>query len=182
MDSEQLGHIERSVRLAYEWGRVRRALLGFAPSLLLVALGMQFTTDARWTLVFGCAMFVGGVLLLWYGQEPRRAVLPGLLAGIVPMTLALCAKQMGHVCGGEACTLVCLPTCALGGGVAGLIVAMIGKRRRRGPGFWIGAAAMAFSTGAMGCACVGYFGLIGLVLGYAAGSAPVLALAWLRRR
>jgi len=180
MDSEQLRHIERAARLAYEWGRARRALLGFAPSLLLVALGIVFTTDARWTLVFGFAMFLGGVLLLWYGQEPRRAVLPGLLAGLVPLTLALCAKQMGHVCSGDTCTLVCLPACVLGGGVAGLIVAMVGKRRQRGPGFWLGAAMMALSTGAMGCACVGYSGLIGLALGYAAGSAPVLVLAWLR--
>jgi len=152
-----------------EWGRARRALLGFAPSLVLVALGALFTTQP------------GGVLLLWYGQEPRRAVLPGVLAGIVPLTFALCAKQMGHVCMGEACALVCLPACALGGSVAGLIVSVIGQRRRRGAGFWLGAAGLAFATGAMGCACVGVSGLIGLGAGYAAGSLPVIGWAWMRR-
>jgi hypothetical protein len=47
-------------------------------------------------LIFGALMFVFAGVLLWYGRELKRAVLPSLFAGTVPAVLALCATHVGH--------------------------------------------------------------------------------------
>jgi hypothetical protein len=111
--------------------------------------------------------------MLWYGRDPQRAVLPGIAAGPVPLVLALCANNM-HSCGLEGCASLCVPACALGGVVAGSAVASVGNQRRAGIWFWLSASALALLTGAMGCACIGYSGVIGLGIGFAAGVVPGL--------
>ena len=172
MDSIDLARIERRLRFRYEWSRVQRALLGFAPVLLIVVASALLTKRPNSALLFGSSMFVAGTLALWYGRELRRAVLPGLLAGMVPLTLALCANHIGHACTGDRCVALCIPACTLGGLVAALAIAGLGHRGRRGLAFWIGASGIALLTGAMGCTCVGYSGLAGLALGYALGVIP----------
>src|SRR5882757_4041440 len=91
MDSNDLTLLERRARIRYEWTRARRALIGSAP--LLVVMGIVSVIAYRpWApLAFGLAAFAAGVMMLWYGQGPQRAVLPGIAAGLVPMLLALCA-------------------------------------------------------------------------------------------
>jgi hypothetical protein len=110
---------------------------------------------------------------LWYGRDPQRAVLPGVAAGLVPLVLALCANHV-HACGVDGCTTLCVPACAVGGVVAGLAVAGVGNQRKAGPWFWASASALALLTGAMGCACVGSAGVVGLGLGFGAGMVPGL--------
>jgi hypothetical protein len=175
MDSIDLERLERRARLKYEWSRARWAFFGFAPAMLVVGIAVQFARNPSSTAWFGLLMFVVGVSLLWYGRDLKRAVLPGLVAGIVPLTLVLCANHVGHACMGDECMMVCLPACAGGGIVAGLVVAAVGYRRGHGAGFWVGASAVALLTGAMGCICVGYSGLGGLALGYGAGIVPAAA-------
>jgi hypothetical protein len=58
--------------------------------------------------------------------------------------------------------------------VAGLAVASVGNQRNAGPWFWVSASSLALLTGAMGCACIGYSGVIGLGLGFGAGMVPGL--------
>ncbi len=36
-----------------------------------------------WAFALGGLLFVGGVILLWYGRDLKRAVLPGLAAGLL---------------------------------------------------------------------------------------------------
>src|SRR6185295_4352856 len=102
MDSSELSAIEKKARIRYEWARARRAVLGFAPSVAIIAVATWLGTNPSWTLAFGAVLFVWGALLLWYGRDVRRAVLPGLLAGSIPLAASLCAKHWGHVCAGEA--------------------------------------------------------------------------------
>ena len=111
--------------------------------------------------------------MLWYGRDPQKAVLPGIAAGLVPLVFALCANHM-HACGADGCSSLCVPACALGGVVAGLAVASVGNQRNTGPWFWVSASSLALLTGAMGCACIGYSGVIGLGLGFGAGMVPGL--------
>jgi hypothetical protein len=120
-------------------------------------------------------MFSVGVVLLWYGRDLKRAVLPGLAAGFVPMAFALCANHMGHYCTGEECMSLCVPACVAGGIVAGLTVAYFGYRGKHGLGYWSASSAIALLTGAMGCACIGFAGLFGLGAGYLVGLLPVVA-------
>jgi hypothetical protein len=172
MGSDELKRIERRARMKYEWSRARWAVIGFAPAGVLIAIAAYFGGSPRWPLTFGALMFVVGALFLWYGRELKRAVLPGLAAGVLPLTLALCAMHVGHVCSGDRCMLVCLPACVVGGVASGVVLAVLGHRGKHGFGFWASASAITLLTGAMGCACIGVSGVMGLMLGFALGFAP----------
>jgi hypothetical protein len=174
MDSIDVSQFERRARRKYEWARARQAILGFAPSLVIVMIAAVANERPMSAVTFGTAMFVVGAALLWYGREIRRAVLPGLAMGLLPLALALCAKHMGHACMGGECMTLCLPACTLGGVLAGAGVSLIGLRWKQGGSFWVGATLLTFLTGAMGCSCVGYAGVAGLALGYAVASIPLL--------
>jgi len=168
---ESVERIAQRARVRYEFARMRRALLGFAPVFLLVAMAALFAKRPSTTVGFGIAVFVVGAVLLWYGRDLRRAVLPGVAAGFVPLVFTLCANHIDHVCMGDECMSLCIPACATGGILAGIAVAVVGIRRRSGALFWMGTSAVALLTGAMGCGCVGYAGLVGLVLGFGGGMA-----------
>jgi hypothetical protein len=173
MDSTDLTHIQRRVRWAYELARLRRALLGVAPVLVIVTVAACVAHRPVSTLWFGLATFSVGAVMLWYGRDPQKAVLPGIAAGLVPLAFALCANHM-HSCGPDGCGTLCVPACALGGVVAGLAVASVGNQRKAGVRFLVSASALALLTGAMGCACVGYSGVLGLAVGFGAGLVPGL--------
>jgi hypothetical protein len=175
MASADLPLIERRLRRKYEWARARRAFWGFTPSLLIVAAATLFAKHPTSALTFGAGMFVFGVAALWYGRNVRKAVLPGVALGLIPLTLALCANHLGHTCMGGACMSVCMPACTAGGLVAGVGMAIVGHRQRQGLGYWLAASAIAVLTGAMGCSCVGYAGVVGLMLGFSVGLVPALA-------
>lgn len=169
MDPSELGRVEQRARFKYEWSRARRAVLGLSPMIGVIALAALLGRSPEWPVTFGALVFAYGAALLWYGRDLKRAVLPGVIAGLVPLTLALCATHVGHVCTGDHCTMVCLPACAIGGVVAGLAVAVVGHRGAHGFGYWASASGIALLTGAMGCACIGVSGLGGLGLGFVAG-------------
>ena len=173
MDSTERREMERRARIRYEWARAKRALVGFAPLLLVVAVATAIARHPSATAALGVAAFIAGATMLWYGRDPKRAVLPGVLAGFVPLVLALCTSH-AHGCTADGCMMMCVPACGVGGLVAGLAVASVGNRRRAGTVFWLSASALALLTGAMGCACVGYSGIVGLAVGFAAGVVPGL--------
>lgn len=173
MESTELHRIERRLRRRYEWGRLRQALLGFAPMLAIVVVAVLVAREPSMTLALGLSAFSVGVVLLWYGRDLRRAVLPGVAAGLVPLTLALCANHWHH-CDDHACMSFCVPACAAGGLLAGLGVAAMGRQGRTGAAYWLPASGLALLTGAMGCSCVGYAGVVGLAVGYGAGIATGL--------
>ena len=181
MDSIDLSKGERRARRKYEWARVRRALLGFAPALVIVLVAALANHHPASAIAFGSAMFVVGVGLLWYGRDFRRAVLPGLGMGLLPLVLALCANHMGHTCMGGQCMTMCMPACLVGGLGAGIGVSLIGIRWKQGAAYWIGATALTLLTGAMGCSCVGYAGVAGMAVGYGAGLVPAVLGRLMRR-
>jgi hypothetical protein len=173
MASAEILTLQRRARTRYEVARLRAATLGVVPLALVVAMALCFTARPTSTLGFGLAAAAVGVVLLWYGRDPQRAVLPGAAAGLVPLALSLCANQIHH-CGSDGCSSFCAPACTLGGVVAGLAVARIAVRRRAGVWFWLPASGMALLTGSMGCTCVGYSGVLGLAFGFAVGLVPSL--------
>lgn len=165
--------LEQRARRRYELGRLRRAALGALPLLPLLIGALCLTQRPSSTLGFGLAALGATLLLLWYGRGPQRAVLPGVAAGFVPLALSLCANQIHH-CGSHGCSSFCAPACTLGGTIAGLVVMHVARRRGLGLGFLLAASAVALLTGAMGCTCVGYSGVLGLGVGYVLGLAPGL--------
>ncbi len=173
MDSVDLTRLQKRMRRAYELVRVRNALLGVAPVVVIVAVAACLAHRPISTLWFGLATVMAGAVMLWYGRDPQKAVLPGIAAGLVPLTLALCASNI-HSCSAGVCNSLCMPACMLGGAVAGLAVATVGNRRKAGIWFWISASSLALLTGAMGCSCIGYSGVVGLGVGFGAGVVPGL--------
>jgi hypothetical protein len=173
MASIDLSRVERRVRLRYEWARARAALMGFAPVLAIVISAALLGRHSMAAVGLGLVMFAAGAVMLWYGRELKRAVLPGVLAGLIPLALVLCANRL-HGCVGDDCMMVCVPACVAGGVLAGLVVALVARRRRAPLAFWVSASGLTLLTGAMGCACVGFAGVLGLGVGYAAGVLPGL--------
>lgn len=173
MGSIDLSHVQRRARVAYELGRLRLALVGVAPVALVAAVAVWLGHRPMSALGFGLATVMVGATMLWYGRDPQRAVLPGVAAGLVPLFLALCASRY-HACGPNGCISFCVPACTLGGVVAGLAVASVGNKRRAGAWFWLSASGLAVLTGAMGCTCIGYSGVVGLGIGFAGGVVPGL--------
>jgi hypothetical protein len=169
----ELSLLQRRARLRYELGRLRRAGLGTLPLLPLLGVALCLTQRPASTLYFGLGALAAALLMLWQGQLAQRAVLPGLCAGVVPLALSLCANQIHH-CGAHGCSSFCAPACALGGTLAGLAVMAVARRRGLGLRFVLGASAVALLTGAMGCSCVGYSGVLGLGGGYLLGALPGL--------
>ena len=176
MDSIDLNLLERRARTRYELSRAVRSLVGFAPALLVVILAAGLGRRPSSAVFFGSLLFLSGSFLLWRGRTMHRAVLPGLLAGMIPLLFALMANR-GHACVGGQCSTWCLPACVAGGVVAGLVVSWIAYSRGLDWRFWAGASAISFLTGAMGCSCIGYSGVIGLGVGFVAGALP-----WVARR
>jgi hypothetical protein len=166
-----LAQLERRARLRYELGRVRWAALGALPVLLLGCVALCLTQRPLSTLCFGLGALASALVMLWHGQTAQRAVLPGLAAGIVPLALSLCANQIHH-CGADGCSSFCAPACTLGGTLAGLGVMAVARRRGLGLRFVLAASGVALLTGAMGCTCVGYSGVLGLGVGYVLGLLP----------
>lgn len=176
MDSIDLNLLERKARTRYEVTRAVRSLVGFAPALLVVLLAATVGRRPSSAAFFGTLLFLLGSFFLWRGRTMHRAVLPGLLAGMIPLLFALMANR-GHACGGDHCSTWCLPACVAGGIVAGLVVSWVAHSRGLGWRFWAGASAISFLTGAMGCSCIGYSGVVGLGVGFVAGALP-----WVARR
>ena len=173
MDSAELARVRERARRAYEWGRLRRAALGVAPVIPLVAVAAYLSARPGTAWSFGLSAFALGTALLWVGREPQRAVLPGLVAGAVPLVLSLCANRV-HLCGPDGCSTLCMPACIAGGVAAGAGIALFGLRRRAGWTWWAAASTLTLLMGAMGCSCVGYSGVFGLFGGFAAGVLPLL--------
>ncbi|HET9957141.1 MAG TPA: hypothetical protein VFQ61_21740 [Polyangiaceae bacterium] len=181
MDSTDLQAFEQRARRKYEWARVRRALLGFSPAVVVITAAALTGKHPMSTAALGVALFAFGVLLLWYGRDVRRAVLPGLALGALPLVLALCANHV-HSCHDGVCVTWCVPACALGGLGAGIGVGIIGQRARHSLGYWLGASALTLLTGAMGCNCAGYGGVVGLAAGFVIGVGPAFLRTFLQRR
>ena len=173
MDSTDLAKIERRARFRYEWARLRRALVGFALVLVIAAIAVALARHPTTTAALGLGTFLFGVIILWYGKDYRRAVLPGVAAGLVPLVLSLCATHIHH-CTGDGCMMVCVPACIVGGLLAGIAVAVMAIHRRARLQFLLPASGLALLTGAMGCACVGYAGVVGLGVGFGVGLLPAL--------
>lgn len=179
--SNSLSQTLRRARLRYEWARARRAFLGFAPVAALIAVACATSLRPLWSFGLGLSLFVVGGVVLWHGRELRRAVLPGIAAGIIPLALVSVARHVGHTCDGLNCTTVCLAASVVGGALAGLVVGTRKRAREAGLGFWVVASSVAVLAGAMACVRLGVAGIVGLLLGYGASVLPVLVLRFLRK-
>ncbi len=158
-------------RRAYEFARLRRALLAAIPVVALLSLVTLLVTRPVRATGFGAVVLVAGVWSLWRGLGLQHAFSVGVLSGMVPVLFVTSAMRFPHHCGTTACVSVCLWAAAAGGLVGGGLVAAW-RHRARPAGFHVAlASAVGVLTGAMACACIGWpgVGVLGLTGGLSVG-------------
>lgn len=171
MQAEQ-SLLRDKAKRAYEWGRLRRALGGSIPTLLVAIMVAALVREISWPLVLGLVLYLVSVVLLWFGRSPGKSVLPGVVYGLLPLTGGVIAKLHGHVCMGLSCYSTCLMYCVGGGVMAGLLVGRLASKSDSPLGVFSAAAATALLTGAIGSSCVGVHGIIGMAAGIVFGAIP----------
>jgi hypothetical protein len=163
-------------RRAYEWGRLRRALLGALPLALLIGPALALTPRVVPTLILATTLLLGAIGLLWLGHGYPRAALLGVAAGALPLGLVLCSSRLGHACAGSMCMEFCFATSALGGAAAGALIGSWAFEKRVSALLLLTASAFGLLTGAMGSTCVGLLGVVALAIGFGLG----VAVQWVR--
>jgi hypothetical protein len=157
--------LQAAARGAYERSRLARALAVAAPVAVLPAMSLWLGTSLASASVLGVALVATVVAVVWRGGFVALAGASGLKAGVVPLAFAHAAKLFGHVCTPAGCTTLCVPACATGGVIAGALVEWWARQSPR-PNVTRGlGAAVALVTGALGCSCVGYAGVLALLVG-----------------
>jgi len=171
-----LDELEQNVRRAYEWGRMKRAVrLSFVVAIF--AAVFVVTATRLWLgISLAVVLTLSSVVFLWRGQELERALRTGLIAGSVPLALALAARPFGHGCEiGGSCYSWCMPACAIGAAIATGIVARAAYGNREVGKFGLAAGLVTVATGTLGCSCVSLGGAALLVAVFVASAVPTLA-------
>lgn len=162
---------------SYERGRMRFAA-GWVIAVLtgiLPVLGLAHERAA-----VACLGLLLAVMVAWCafrGQVAYAAARNGLLGGLVPLSLALCMRDLGQCYSiGGYCFSWCVAGCALGGAAASLVILKLAGRWRTSPTYWGLASLVLLLTGSLACGCAGVMGLAGLAVGYVAGMGPMRRL------
>jgi hypothetical protein len=155
----------QNARRAYEQNRMGVSVRAGALLAVLCSASALLGTNVATALSVSAAMMVAVTFMRFYGRSLARAVLPGALFGAIPFTLAMVAKAYGHVCTGSGCMSLCVPACTLGGAIVGAALVITARTEQKRASYLLGGGALALLVGALGCSCVGYGGLLGMVSG-----------------
>jgi hypothetical protein len=177
MANRDLASLARRARFAYEAARLRSAIVRTWPVPVAALLAVRLGASDNHVLALAIPLAIAAIALVWKGGVTGRAVGPGLAAGIAPLILPGLAMDCALACS-ASCELWCRVSCVTGGVVAGGVVGFLAARLDDG-GWRFGAtaAAIAATTGAMGCFMGGATGVVGMLSGLALGAVPVFVLA-----
>jgi hypothetical protein len=141
--------------------------LSFGLAIAGIPLGSLALGGIRMTSIILSLLLVGGASAgVWLGGLGARSAISGLKAGLVPLIFSHLANLTGHVCiPGRGCASLCIPACALGGVFAGVLLEHMARQTARPVLLRLVGGSLALATGALGCSCVGYGGMLGLLVG-----------------
>lgn len=171
--------VRRRARWAFLRGRLGAARLEVALACALIVVAALTARQPRVVLLPAVVLVALTTIFSLGGRAPGRAVLPGLLLGLLPLGCSLGAARLGHVCWDGGCSSLCVPLCAAGGVVSGLLLARAARTTARPFTVWLAGGSVVLATGALGCACVGAGGVWGMLLGFLPSAT---LLAWPVRR
>lgn len=160
-----MGPSNPRLRRAYEFGRLRSALVRGLPALGFGALASVLgAPPSGWWLAGLIFVLSGGVFFI--GGRAARAIKPAFLIGAVPFFFSHVAQPAGHMCSvNGACLSWCLPACFVGGLLGGFWLVSEVRRREAGVAGWLLGSTVLIAVGAMGCHCVGFGSITGLIGG-----------------
>ena len=162
-------------RRAYERGRLLSALPAVAFALPMVALSVVLCDRPAASAGCGLALVVVLLAAAWRGQPFARGTRAGLVAGLGPLLLPM--ATCFHLCAGGVCLFAptaCVVAAMLGGAALGLYARRRVAGRPEAGGYLVTALGVAALVGSLGCVIAGASGLIGMAIGLALGTAPVL--------
>lgn len=149
----------------YEVSRLKWAALCAVLTLAIPAMAFILGHRPGTALVLGAALALCVGWFVWRGKGWAVAVPAGLRAGVIPLGFALAAQHIGHVCTAGGCTTLCVPACVAGGVLAGVLVAISSRQSAWPRATLAGGLAVSLAIGAMGCTCVGFSGVLGMLGG-----------------
>ena len=155
---------------AYEAGRRVLAVNSAVVAATLPVLALACGARPVHCLLLGGALLSSVVVAQLVGRGFSRALAPGVLGGLPALVGSLGALSHGHVTLGDACFSLCMPTCAIGGVVAGVVASRVSRANGGSLTALATSAGFSLLVGAMGCACVGYAGVVALAVALAATS------------
>jgi len=158
---------------AYRLSRVRIAMMGALPSLAYVAASSTLGANET-TFFVGALQLVVAGLFVFVGSPYSRGVGLGYVLGAIPFVTASVAQRAGHLCVDGACMSVCAPACTAAGLVTGVVGSLLTLRVHGGIRAFASMAAIVTLAGAMGCRCLGYGSVLGLVTGFVVASIPMM--------
>lgn len=180
--SEHTGALAARARRAYELGRLGAGLRRAWPVVPMAMLSLAGCGQPGFAAGAAALLVAAVTLLSWRGEAWGRAVVPGLLAGALPLVVPLFVRALGHACAGGSCLPVCLVACGASGAAAGALLGVRAARLARGRGaFLAGGALVATLAGALGCVVAGATGLLGMAAGFLAATTPLLVASASRR-
>ncbi len=154
-----------AMQAAFVRGRLREAGISAIGALVIVGLGVLLSDSYVVAGPFALAAVTQVFLLTYVGGVSGRQALPALLLGVLPLSTALLSRVVGHACTPAGCVSLCAPLCAAGGLVSGALLCRMALASPRPLLSWLSGSLLVVTTGAIGCACVGAAGVVGMGAG-----------------
>ena len=165
--------LEGLARSGYERGRALQALGRATLAIPIVAAMFATCPSPHLATLCGLLLFFGSAGLWWRGETYGRAVLPGAVAGLIPLAAAPLASLVERIAT-VSCWQVCVSLCAATGILAGIVIGYTTLEHHRGRrAFALSAVAIALVVGAPGCAFAGILGVAGMLVGLGIVSVPL---------
>lgn len=162
-----MSQFEARVRRAYEYGRVRIGLAEAAWIILLASFLCTISEKQGATALVGIVLAIGAGWAAFRGRLVGAAAHAGLMAGLIPASFALTARNFGHAANaGGICVSWCMIGCAVGGMIAAGVIAKRAGRWRDEPLFWGISGLSVFAMGSLACSCTCFSALIALVASF----------------
>lgn len=166
MAMTETAQLQAAARRAYELGRLRHALRLLWVVLPLACVGLAFGAAPEALVCLTTLLVVAGSWLRWKGGKVGPAVLPGVLAGSLPLAAAPLAVG--------CCTMPVQAAVALGLVAAISGAALAARARHRGATALLISLGVALTTACLSCASNGAVMVGSATVGLLAGS-----IAWL---
>lgn len=150
-------------RRAYEWGRLRHALVSACPALFLAAVSAWLCHEPDPSAWIGASLFALLTSLVWYGPTTSRAATAGLRAGMWAFALPV-AVFSSHL---APITLSSMLIVNGAGGIgAGILLNMESSHLQTRRNLFLACAStVATLCGTLGCLLFGPIGLAGMAAG-----------------